>query len=149
MVALLVLVAQRLRARQAELAGITGDFDERQVELEHAETDLDALGGSIDRAAARLRELDTKITAIERQYPGGIPQGESADYSALVAQRNDLAAEHNALASRHDTLAEDYRRSVDRHNARVKEANALARRSTPWSVAGELWDGLVASWTRK
>jgi len=148
-VALVILVAQRLRARQAELAAITGDFDERQVELEHTETDLDALGGSIDRAAARLRELDAQITAIERRYPGGIPQAEYADYSALVAQRNDLAAEHDALVNRHGALVEDYRRSVDRHNARVKEANALARRSTPWSVVGELWDGLVASRPRK
>jgi hypothetical protein len=96
-----------------------------------------------------LRALDAQITATEHRYPGGIPQSEYADYSRLVAERNDVAAEHNALASRHGVLGEDYRRSVDRHNAAVKEANDLARRSTPWSVARELWDGLLDSWVRR
>ena len=143
--AVLVIVAQRLRARQGDLAAITSDFDNQRGEIERAETDLDALGKSIDEAAARLHELDVKVTAIERQYPGGIPQSEYADYSALLTARNDVAAQRDLLVSRQEAFAESYRRRVDEHNAKVGEANALARRSTPWAVALDLWDGLVAS----
>jgi hypothetical protein len=143
--AALVVVAQRLCARQADLAAITDEFDNQRVGIERAETDLDALGKSIDEVAARLHELDVKVTAIERQYPSGIPQSEYADYSALLTARNDVAAQHDVLVSRQEAFAEDCRRRVDEHNARVEEANALARRSTPWAVALDLWDGLVDS----
>jgi hypothetical protein len=144
--AALVIVGRELQLRQTEVAAIAGRFDGQLLEIEQTEADLDALAREIDAAAGRLGGLDEEITAIERRHPRGIPRSKHGEYARLVAERNSVANEHNALISRHRSLADDYRQTVDRHNTGVEEANALARRSTPWSVAQDLWDGLVDSW---
>lgn len=143
--AVLLAVGQQLRLRQAELEAVTGDLDGERATIARAETDLDALGRDVDEAAGRLRDLDAEITATERRHPGGIPQAEYDAYTRLVTERNEAAEAYNTLLGRQRALAEDYRQSVDRHNGGVTEANALARRSTPWEVARELWDGLAGS----
>jgi len=141
---LLVVLAQRLRAHDANVAATAGDLTERRHALARSERELDALGRSIDDAAARVRELDGRITAIERRYPGGVPAGEYDDYTALVQERNDASAEHDALVDRHESLQADYGEDVAHHNAAVDDANALARDGTPWALVQGVWDDVLA-----
>jgi chromosome segregation ATPase len=118
--------AHRLWHRQVELLAAKEDLDDERRGIDAAEAELAALDRAIDASEARLRELDAEITVIERRHPAGIPASVHPDYSRLLARRNDAVDEHNALVARHDALRGSYTQRVDRHNARVEEANSLA-----------------------
>jgi hypothetical protein len=69
---------------------------------------------AIDATNAQLREIEGRISAIERQYPGGsLPPDVYATYTALISQYNRLLAENNVR--------------VDAFNRDVEQRNALAR----------------------
>jgi hypothetical protein len=139
------VVAYQVRARQIELATLSGEFAEQERALQRAETDIEDVDGEVAASAAALRALDAHLTAIEREYPDGIPAEEYAEYRRLVRERNAAARDHNAVIARHQALMRDYEQGVERYNTGVVQANDLAGRSTPGSVARQLWDGLVAS----
>jgi len=68
----------------------------------------------IDATNAELTEIEGRIRAIERQYPGRVlPPDVYPTYSALIDQYNRLLAENNA--------------HVDAFNLSVEQRNALAR----------------------
>jgi predicted nucleic acid-binding Zn-ribbon protein len=145
MVVALAMVAYQVRLRQIELAALSGEFAEQQRALQHAETDIEDVDGEVAASAAALRALDAHISAIEREYPDGIPADEYDKYRRLVRERNAAARDHNAVIERHQALVRDYEQGVDRYNSGVAQANDLATRSAPGSVARQLWNDLVAS----
>ena len=97
------LVAYQVRARQIELATLSGEFAEQERELHRAETDIEDVDGEVAASAAALRALDAHLTAIEREYPGGIPADEYGAYRKLVRERNEAARDYNAVVERHRT----------------------------------------------
>jgi hypothetical protein len=139
------VVAYQVRARQIELATLSGEFAEQERALQRAETDIGDVDGEVAASAAALRALDAHLTAIEREYPDGIPADEYAEYRRLVRERNAAARDHNAVIARHQALMRDYEQGVERYNTGVAQANDLAGHSGPGSVARQLWNDLVAS----
>jgi hypothetical protein len=98
-----------------------------------AETDLDATDRSLDDAESRVRELDVRITAMERDHPGGIPGSTKPDYLQLIQEHNDAVALYNDLVGRQRRLNDEYKAQVDHHNARAADANAYAAAIGPCS----------------
>lgn len=69
---------------------------------------------TIETTTAQLTELEGRISAIERQYPGRVlPPDVYPTYTALIDQYNRLLADNNA--------------HVDAFNRDVEQRNALAR----------------------
>jgi len=130
---LAVAAVREMRHRQQQVVAIGEDLNDKRRGIEAAETELDATDRSIDDAASRVRELDARITAIEHEHPGGIPDSIRPEYARLLAEHNDAVALHNDLVARQRRLNDDYKAQVDRHNARVGEANAYAAASGPCS----------------
>jgi len=131
--ALAVAAVREMRHRHQQVVAIGEDLNDKRRGIEAAETELDATDRSIDDAASRVRELDARITAIEHEHPGGIPDSIRPEYARLLAEHNDAVALHNDLVARQRRLNDDYKAQVDRHNARVGEANAYAAASGPCS----------------
>src|SRR5207237_5167286 len=121
-VALAVSAARELHERQQKVLAIGADLSEQRRGIETAEAELDATDRSIDDAAARMRELDARITAIEYEHPGGIPASVKPDYTELIQRHDDAVAIHNDLVGRQRRLNDEYEAQVDRHNARVADA---------------------------
>src|SRR2546430_8206889 len=120
-----------MRHRQQKVVAIGEDLNDQRQGIEAAESELDATDRSIDDAGSRVRELDARITAIEHEHPGGIPDSIRPEYARLVAEHNDAVALHNDLVARQRRLHDDYKAQVDRHNPRPGEANAYAPPSAP------------------
>ena len=131
--ALAVAAVREMRHRQQKVVAIGEDLNDQRRGIEAAETELDASDRSIDNTESRVRELDARITAIEHEHPGGIPDSMHPEYARLVAEHNDAVALHNDLVARQRRLNDDYKAQVDHHNARVGEANAYAAASGPCS----------------
>ncbi len=131
--ALAVAVLREMRHRQQKVVAIGEDLNDQRRGIEAAETELDATDRWIDNAGSRVRELDARITAIEHEHPGGIPDSIRPEYARLVAEHNDAVMLHNDLVARQRRLNDGYKAQVDRHNARVAEANAYAAASGPCS----------------
>src|SRR5499426_269247 len=121
------------RHRQQTAIAIGEDLNDQRRGLATAETELDATDRDIDDAESRVRELDAQITAIEHDHPSGIPASIRPEYTRLVQEHNDAVALHNDLVARQRRLNDDYKAHVDRHNARVADANAYAAASGPCS----------------
>jgi len=69
---------------------------------------------TIETTTAQLTEIEGRISAIERQYPGRVlPPDVYPTYTALIDQYNRLLADNNA--------------HVDAFNRDVEQRNALAR----------------------
>lgn len=131
--ALAVAAVREMRHRQQKVVAIGEDLNDKRRGIEAAETELDATDRTIDDAESRVRELDARITAIEHEHPGGIPDSIRPEYARLLAEHNDAVALHNDLIARQRRLNDDYKAQVDHHNARVGEANAYAAASGPCS----------------
>ena len=131
--ALAVAAVREMRHRQQKVVAIGEGLNDQRRGIKAAETELDATDRSIDDAESRVRELDAGITAIEHEHPGGIPDSIRSEYARLVAEHNDAVALHNDLIARQRRLNDDYKAQVDRHNARVADANAYAAASGPCS----------------
>jgi hypothetical protein len=131
--ALAVAAIREMRDRQQQLAVIGEDLNDQRRGLSAAEAELDATDRSIDDAESRVRELDARITAIEHEHPGGIPADVHPEYTRLIQEHNDAVALHNDLVARQRRVNDDYKAQVDRHNARVADANAYAAASGPCS----------------
>ena len=131
--ALAVAALREMRHRQQKVVAIGEDLNDQRRGIEAAETELDATDRWIDNAGSRVRELDARITAIEHEHPGGIPDSIRPEYARLVAEHNDAVMLHNDLVARQRRLNDGYKAQVDRHNARVAEANAYAAASGPCS----------------
>jgi len=138
--ALAVGAFRQMRDRQQHFAALGEDIEEQRHGITAAETELDANDRSIDDAESRVRELDAQVTAIEHDHPGGIPASIEPEYTRLIQEHNDAVAMHNDLVARQRRLNDDYKAQVDRHNARVADANAYAAASGPCS--------LLPSWIR-
>jgi septal ring factor EnvC (AmiA/AmiB activator) len=138
--ALAVGAFREARDRQQKAIAIGEDLNDQRRGLATAETELDATDRDIDDAESRVRELDAQITAIEHDHPGGIPASIGPEYTRLIQEHNDAVATHNDLVARQGRLNDDYKAQVDRHNARVADANAYAAESGPCS--------LLPSWIR-
>jgi hypothetical protein len=139
LVVLVVAIAavREMRHRQQVVRGMGADLNDGLLGIHSAETEIDATDRSIDDAASRVRELDAQITAMERAHPGGIPDSIRPEYARLVGEHNDAVALHNDLVARQRRLNDDYQAQVDRHNARVADANAYAAASGPCSFLPE------------
>jgi septal ring factor EnvC (AmiA/AmiB activator) len=131
--ALAVAAIREMRDRQWQVSAIGEDLNDQRRGIAAAESELDATDRSIDDAESRVRELEARITAIEHEHPGGIPAGIYPEYARLIEEHNDAVALHNDLIARQRRLNDDYKAQVDRHNARVAEANAYAAASGPCS----------------
>jgi septal ring factor EnvC (AmiA/AmiB activator) len=131
--ALAVAAVREMRHRQQKVVAIGEDLNDQRRGIKAAENDLDATDRAIDKAESHVRDLDASITGIEHEHPGGIPDSIRSEYARLVAEQNDAVAVHNDLVARQRRLNDDYKAQVDRHNARVTEANAYAAASGPCS----------------
>jgi hypothetical protein len=132
-----VVLGRQLWDRQVDLMAAREDLDGQRADIGAAESEIDALDVAIDQSEAGLRDLDSRIGAIERKYPGGIPQAVYPAYAQLVAEQNAAVAKHNDLDARQHALHGDYRARVDRHNAGVAAANSFARDSGPCAMLPE------------
>src|SRR5436190_1916420 len=119
--ALAIAAVREMRHRQQKVVAIGEDLNDQRRGIAAAETELDATDRTIDDAESRVRELDARITAIEHEHPGGIPDSIRPEYARLVAEHNDAVALYNDLVARQRRLNDDYKAQVDRHNARVAE----------------------------
>jgi hypothetical protein len=142
-VGLLVVVALRLRDRQAVVAAVDDGLASDWHGIAQAESHVDELDARIDDAVARLRDLDGQVAAFEARYPDGLPAAERAEYERLLGRRNEVVGEHNDLIARRRSAVAEYTDRVGRHNARVEDANALARESAPWEIVQDLWASVV------
>jgi hypothetical protein len=133
-VALAVSAARELHERQQKALAIGADLGVQRRGIEAAEAELDATDRSIDDAEARVRELDAQITAIGREHPGGLPASVKPEYTELIQRHDDAVAIHDDLVGRQRRLNDEYKAQVDRHNARVADANAYAAASGPCSL---------------
>src|SRR6266403_601509 len=124
--ALAIAAVREMRHRQQKVVAIGEDLNDQRRGIAAAETELDATDRTIDDAESRVRELDARITAIEHEHPGGIPDSIRPEYARLIAEHNDAVA-------RQRRLNDDYKAQVDRHNARVADANTYAAASGPCS----------------
>src|SRR5947208_10652811 len=131
--ALAVAAVREMRHRQQKVVAIGEDLNDERRGIEAAETELDASDRSIDNTESRVRELDARITAIEHEHPGGIPDSIHPEYARLVAEHNDAVALHNEHVARQQRLHDDHKAQDDHPNARVGEANAYAAASGPCS----------------
>jgi phage-related tail protein len=138
--ALAVGATYEMLDRQQRVLAIGEDLEVQRNGIDAAESKLDATNRSIDQAESRVHELDAQITAIERAHPGGIPASIEADYARLIEKHNYAVAEHNDLVARQRRLNGQYNVQVDRHNARVADANTYAAASGPCSF--------LPSWVR-
>ena len=114
--ALAIAAVREMRHRQQKVVAIGEDLNDQRRGIAAAET-----------------ELDARITAIEHEHPGGIPDSIRPEYARLVAEHNDAVALYNDLVARQRRLNDDYKAQVDRHNARVADANTYAAASGPCS----------------
>jgi hypothetical protein len=139
LVALAVAIAavREMRHWQHVVLGMGEDLNDGLRGIHEAETEMDATDRELDDAASRVRELDAQITAMERAHPSGIPESIRAQYARLVGEHNDAVALHDGLVGRQRRLNDDYKAQVDRHNARVADANAYAAASGPCSFLPE------------
>ena len=87
-------------------------------QLNDAKAQLTTLQTAIDDANAKLVPLRDQITAIERQYPNGIPPSQYTQYQALVTQ-------YNAGVLENRTRVTTYNATVSQANALVGQINAL------------------------
>jgi len=142
-VALLVVLALKLRERQAVVAAVDDGLASDRHGIEQAEAYVDDLDARIDDAVARLRELDGQVSAFEARHPDDIPTGEREEYERLLGRRNEVVGEQNDLIARRRSAVAEYTDRVGRHNARVEDANALAQESTPWEILHDLWASVV------
>jgi len=126
--------AQKLWHRNLELLAANQELTDQRRGIKDAEGELETLDRSLDESEARLASLAGRISAIERQYPNGIPRSIYPEYTRLLAEHNDAVATHNALVARHGALSSGYEERVGRHNARVDAANRLAARGTVCSL---------------
>ena len=133
-VALAVGAARELHERQQRVLALGADLSEQRRGIEAAEAELDATDRSIDDAESRVRELDARITVMEREHPGGISGSLKPEYTELIQRHNDAVATHNDLVGRQRRLNDEYKAQVDRHNTRVADANAYAAASGPCSL---------------
>src|SRR2546428_14165261 len=131
--ALAIAAVREMRHRQQKVVAIGEDLNDQRRGSGAAGTELGAPDRTIDDAESCVRELDARITAIEHEHPGGIPDSIRPEYARLVAEHNDAVALYNDLVARQRRLNDDYKAQVDRHNARVGEANAYAATSGPCS----------------
>jgi len=131
--ALAVGAIREARDRQHTAIAIGEDLNDQRRGLAVAETELDATDRDIGDAESRVRDLDGRITAIEHDHPDGIPASIRPEYTRLVQEHNDAVALHNDLVARQRRLNDEYKEQVDRHNARVADANEYAAASGPCS----------------
>src|SRR5438477_606977 len=104
--ALAIAAVREMRHRQQKVVAIGEDLNDQRRGIEAAETELDASDRSIDNTESRVRELDARITAIEHEHPGGIPDSMHPEYARLVAEHNDAVALHNDLVARVEVLGD-------------------------------------------
>jgi len=119
-----LLVGHRVWQQQRAVQAAMADLDAQRRGIVQTEGEIDQLDRAIDASEARLEALDAKITSMEHDHPGGIPESLRPEYLRLVADQNEAVAQHNALVARHTALRGEYKARVDRHNARVDQANA-------------------------
>lgn len=131
--ALAVGAVREMRDRQHAVLAVGTQLEAQRRDLKSTEADLDVVDASIDDAASEIARLAARIDAMEREHPGGIPETLRPEYLRLVKEHNDAVNEHNALVARRGRMQVDYAAQVDRHNARVAEANAYAAASGPCS----------------
>jgi predicted nucleic acid-binding Zn-ribbon protein len=143
-----IALARELWSRHVQVVAATQDLDRKRADIEAAESAIDVLDHSIDQSEARLRELSSDISAIERRYPAGIPEAVYPEYSRLVAEHNDAVTRHNDLVTRQGELQGTYAMRVEDHNARVAAANSLATVSTTCAMLPE-WLRRSACQTRE
>src|SRR5262249_59011375 len=79
------------------------------------------------------REPAGRTTGWGGELRGGFPATLRPEYERLGAEHNDAVALHNTLIARQRRLNDEYKAQVDRHNARVAEANSYAAASGPCS----------------
>ena len=137
LVVVILAGARKLWYRNLALLATNQELTDQRRGIEGAEAELETLDRSLDESEVRLASMVGRITAIERQYPNGIPRSIYPEYSRLVAEHNDAVAEHNALVARYGALRSGYEERVGRHNARVDTANRLAARGTVCSLLPE------------
>src|SRR5439155_849620 len=95
-----VAAVREMRHRQQQVVAIGEDLNDKRRGIEAAETELDATDRSIDDAASRVRELDARITAIEHEHPGGIPDSIRPEYARLLGEHNDAVTPAIAACGR-------------------------------------------------
>ena len=142
-VVLLVVVALKLRERQAVVAAVDDGLAADRQGITQAEGYVDDLDARIDDANARLRDLDGQVSAFEARHADGIPAAERDAYEHLLGRRNEVVGEHNDLIARRRSAVAEYTDRVGRHNARVEDTNALAQESAPWEIVQDLWASVV------
>ncbi|MDP9264962.1 MAG: hypothetical protein M3O91_02410 [Chloroflexota bacterium] len=94
-------------ARSLELKALLADVEAR----------LDALGPGIEAAHRSIDDLAAEITAIETQYPTGIPASVYPHYSDLVARNNSLVSSNRPRIDSYNSLVRDQRATVDQLQA--------------------------------
>jgi len=84
------------------------------AQINELDASLTSSRATIEATTAQLSDIEGRIAAIERQYPGRVlPPDVYPTYTGLISQYNRLLAENNAR--------------VDAFNQTVEQRNALAR----------------------
>jgi len=131
---------REVQQRREVLVSMGDDLRGQRRSIDDAEAEMDSTDRSTDDAEQRVRELDSQITAMEREHPDGVWGSARPEYERLVAERNDAAAIYNELIGRRRRLHDDYKAQVDRHNERIADANSYAAGIGPC--------GLLPEWLR-
>ncbi|NJN57325.1 MAG: hypothetical protein HC879_07370 [Leptolyngbyaceae cyanobacterium SL_5_9] len=117
------------------------NFDKRddRVKLSNLEVELGAKRSAMQEMESWLKEmtlelsssgfevqtLQSKIAALDQDYPGGIPAYLQEEYTKAVEQHNQIATDHNAAVAKYDALYADYSELVNRYNAIAQQVDTL------------------------
>ncbi len=113
--------SQRLDTLKSQLDAEQPHIRALEARLQQMETELTGL-------ASQIEALKAEIGALEKAHPHGIPEDRYAAYTKSAQHHNELAQAHNQKVTEQQTVYADYVARVDRFNAVVDEANALAQR---------------------
>ena len=121
---------------RARLAQLGQELTAAKATVAEQEQQLDALGARIEAMDARIAGLRASAEEVERRNSTGVPRAQYEAYSRTVDNHNALVREQNTLIDQYQALYADYSARVDSHNAQVEEANALNTKLGAVSAAG-------------
>lgn len=120
---------------QTRLDEIMKQLEVEKVQINSLVNELTALGRTLDDSDARISDLDSRLLAIEKNYPGGAPSALYGDYTRMLNERNALVDPHNANLSRYKTAYADYSSRIAKYKSLVDEGEALSKKiGSTWVI---------------
>lgn len=121
------------RGDRAELQLLEASLGIEKQRIALLEARLGEMTASLGESKQGAARLQAEIAVIESRYASGIPESEFHDYAEKVARYNAAAQTHNSSVERFESVRGEYEATIAAYNARVEQANELAKSAgTTW-----------------